>query len=75
LNEPSDQLALTANAELRVKVKLAQDSFDRCNVSVALGDEGDVYALKQHGVAKEFQFDRVRKRAVRSAYVPGDDPG
>jgi hypothetical protein len=42
---------------------------------MALGDEGDVYALEQHSVAEEFQFDGVRKRAVRAAYVPGDDPG
>jgi hypothetical protein len=42
---------------------------------MALGYEGDVYALKQHGVAEKFQFDRVRERAVCSAHVPGDDPG
>jgi hypothetical protein len=41
---------------------------------MALGYESNVYVLKQHGVTKKFQFDRVRERAVCPAYVPGDDP-
>jgi hypothetical protein len=56
-----------------VEVKFAQLSFDRCNVGVAFGDEGDVYALEQHGVAEKAQLDRVRERAVGAADVPGDD--
>jgi hypothetical protein len=74
-DEPGKQFALASDTELCVKVKITQLLLDRRNVSMAFGYQSDVYALEQHGVAKEFQFDRVRERAVRSAYVPGDDPG